>query len=79
MVPARKLFTSDSMSADEVQTAIHEQFRAYRTALQDDRRHLLEPFEMVDVARRAWASARGAPSSFCCWTGTARKTPCSCR
>ena len=40
------------MSADEVQHAIHEQFRAYRATLQDDRRHLLERFEVVDVARK---------------------------
>ena len=32
--------------------AIHEQFRAYRATLQDDRRHLLERFEVVDVARK---------------------------
>ena len=31
---------------------IHEQFRAYRATLQDDRRHLLERFEIVDVARK---------------------------
>ena len=31
---------------------IREQFRAYRATLQDDRRHLLERFEVVDVARK---------------------------
>ena len=31
---------------------VHEQFRAYRATLQDDRRHLLERFEVVDVARK---------------------------
>ena len=31
---------------------IHEQFRAYRATLQDDRRHLLERFEIVDMARK---------------------------
>ena len=31
---------------------IHEQFRAYRATLQDDRRHLLERFEVVDMARK---------------------------
>jgi len=40
------------MSADEVEHAIHEQFRAYRATLQDDRRHLLERFQVVDVARK---------------------------
>jgi hypothetical protein len=33
-------------------TAIREQFRAYRATLQADRRHLLERFEVVDVARK---------------------------
>jgi uncharacterized protein (DUF2252 family) len=31
---------------------LHEQFRAYRATLQDDRRHLLERFEIVDAARK---------------------------
>ena len=31
---------------------IHEQFRAYRATLQDDRRQLLERFEIVDMARK---------------------------
>src|SRR4029077_19916092 len=37
---------------DQIQQAIHEQFRAYRATLQDDRRQLLERFEIVDVARK---------------------------
>ena len=31
---------------------VHEQFREYRATLQDDRRELLERFEVVDVARK---------------------------
>ena len=31
---------------------IHEQFRSYRATLQDDRRHLLERFEVVDMAHK---------------------------
>ena len=31
---------------------IREQFRAYRATLQDDRRQLLERFEVVDAARK---------------------------
>ena len=38
--------------ADQIQSTIHEQFRAYRATLQDDRRHLLERFEVVDAARK---------------------------
>ena len=52
VVPVRELFTAYGMSPDEVQSAIHDQFRAYRATLQDDRRHLLERFEVIDVARK---------------------------
>jgi uncharacterized protein (DUF2252 family) len=31
---------------------IHEQFPAHRATLQDNRRHLLERFEIVDAARK---------------------------
>ena len=52
VVPARDLAATYGMSADELEHAIHEQFRAYRATLQDDRRHLLERFEVVDMARK---------------------------
>ena len=48
----RELAATYGMSADEVERGIHEQFRAYRATLQDDRRRLLERFELVDVARK---------------------------
>jgi uncharacterized protein (DUF2252 family) len=38
--------------ADQIERMIHEQFRAYRATLEDDRRHLLERFEVVDAARK---------------------------
>ena len=38
--------------ADEIEDTIHKQFRAYRATLQDDRRNLLERFEVVDAARK---------------------------
>ena len=40
------------MSADELERAVHDQFRDYRATLQDDRRHLLERFEIIDMARK---------------------------
>src|SRR4249919_1823235 len=52
VVPARDLAATYGLSPDEVIPAIHEQFRAYRATLQDDRRHLLERFEIVDAARK---------------------------
>jgi uncharacterized protein (DUF2252 family) len=52
IVPARDLAATYGMSPDEVMPALHEQFRAYRATLQDDRRRLLEKFEIVDAARK---------------------------
>ena len=52
VVPARDVEAAFGISPEEVQRTIHEQFRAYRATLQDDRRHLLERFEVVDMARK---------------------------
>jgi uncharacterized protein (DUF2252 family) len=52
VVPMRELEATFGMSPDEIQRAIHAQFRAYRATLQDDRRRLLERFQIVDVARK---------------------------
>ena len=52
VIPARDLETMYGYSADELQEMIHQQFRAYRATLQEDRRHLLERFEIVDMARK---------------------------
>jgi uncharacterized protein (DUF2252 family) len=52
VVPARELAATYGMSPDQVEHAIHEQFRAYRATLQDDRRRLLERFEIIDMARK---------------------------
>jgi uncharacterized protein (DUF2252 family) len=52
VIPARELAATAGLSADELQHVIHEQFRSYRATLQDDRRHLLERFEIIDMARK---------------------------
>lgn len=53
VVPARDIDpASYGLTAEELEHAVHEQFRAYRATLQPDRRHLLERFEMIDVARK---------------------------
>lgn len=52
VVPARELAAVYGMSAKGVGRALRNQLRAYRRTLQDDRRHLLERFEMVDMARK---------------------------
>ena len=52
VVPARELLATYGISPDTVQQGIHDMFRAYRATLQPDRRHLLENFEIVDIARK---------------------------
>jgi uncharacterized protein (DUF2252 family) len=52
VVPARDVEAAFGVSPEEMQRTIHEQFRAYRSTLQDDRRQLLERFEVIDVARK---------------------------
>jgi uncharacterized protein (DUF2252 family) len=52
VIPARDLAATHGMSPDELDHAIREQFRAYRATLQNDRRHLLERFQIADMARK---------------------------
>jgi uncharacterized protein (DUF2252 family) len=52
VIPVRELAAGFGLSQDEVMPVIHDQFRAYRTTLQPDRRQLLERFEIVDAARK---------------------------
>jgi uncharacterized protein (DUF2252 family) len=52
IVPARDLASTFGLSGDQLMPALHDLFRAYRSTLQDDRRRLLERFEVVDMARK---------------------------
>jgi hypothetical protein len=52
IIPLRDVAASRGISADEIADGIHDRFRAYRETLLDDRRHVLERFELVDVARK---------------------------
>jgi len=52
VIPARELTAAAGMSADQLQQVVKEQLRAYRATLENDRRHLLERFEMIDMARK---------------------------
>jgi len=52
IVPARDLAATFGLSPDQIIPALHEQFRAYRVTLPDDRRKLLEKFRIVDAARK---------------------------
>jgi uncharacterized protein (DUF2252 family) len=52
VIPLREFPALAGMSPDEFRDMINGQFRAYRATLQSDRRHLLERFEIIDVARK---------------------------
>jgi uncharacterized protein (DUF2252 family) len=52
VIPMRDLEGRQGMSSEQFEHVIHEQFRAYRATLQDDRRHLLERFQFVDMAHK---------------------------
>jgi uncharacterized protein (DUF2252 family) len=52
VVPARELAATAGIDADEVEHLVREQLRTYRATLQEDRRHLLEQFQVVDFARK---------------------------
>ena len=52
IVPSRDLAATFGLSQDQIIPTLHEQFRAYRATLPDDRRKLLERFQIVDAARK---------------------------
>jgi len=52
VIPARDLAATYGISPEEIGRVVRDQFRAYRATLQLDRRHLLERFEIVDMARK---------------------------
>ena len=52
VIPMRDLEDRHGLSVEQFEHVIHEQFRAYRATLQDDRRHLLERFQFVDMAHK---------------------------
>ena len=52
VVPARDLEAMYGYSADQIEDMVHQEFRSYRLTLQNDRRHLLERFEIIDMARK---------------------------
>ena len=52
VVPMRELKGRQGISAEQFEHVIHDQFRAYRATLQDDRRRLLERFQFVDMAHK---------------------------
>ena len=51
VIPARELAGTYGWSPERLESTIRQQFRDYRASLQDDRRKLLERFQIVDMAR----------------------------
>jgi uncharacterized protein (DUF2252 family) len=52
VVPVRDMESVYGLSPDQAERNVRAQFRAYRAALRDDQRQLLERFELVDAARK---------------------------
>ena len=52
IVPLRELTAASGMPAEEVERELHAAFRIYRHSLQHDRRHLLEQFRWIELARK---------------------------
>jgi uncharacterized protein (DUF2252 family) len=53
VLPFREIdFSAYGITRDQLEHLIHAEFRAYRATLQSDRRHLLEKFAVVDLARK---------------------------
>jgi uncharacterized protein (DUF2252 family) len=52
VVPVRDLVEAFGASPEAIEHEVHELLRAYRRTLQEDRRRLLERYELVDVARK---------------------------
>ncbi len=77
IVPIEQVFSG--VDADALGQRLHDVLRRYRRTLQTDRRHLLEQFELKQVARkvvgvgsvgtRAWASRQqlATGSNHCCF------------
>jgi uncharacterized protein (DUF2252 family) len=52
VVPLRDLAATYGLAPAEADRVVRDQFRAYRETLEDDRRELLERFQIVDAARK---------------------------
>jgi uncharacterized protein (DUF2252 family) len=52
VIPARDIPASARVTPDDLRHLVHEALRAYRATLQNDRRKLLERFEIIDIARK---------------------------
>ena len=87
IVPIDEL-TPPTVERDAIEDEIHDLIRSYRRTLETDRRHLLEQFRFVDLARkvvgvgsvgtRAWiALLLGSTTTIrCSYNSRRRSRPC---
>jgi uncharacterized protein (DUF2252 family) len=66
LVPIRDLMTDDQ--ADSVWTMLRGGLSAYRRSLQDDRKHLLSEFEVVDGAHKIVGVGSVGAAWYCCYS-----------
>ena len=79
-MPVRDVEAAYGLSADQIEQMIREQFRAYRATLRDDHRHLLERFQVVDLARKVvGVGSVGTRAFIVLLKAATRTTRCSCR
>jgi len=52
VVPLRDVDSAYGLDADDIERGLNRLFREYGATLGDDRRHLLEHFRLIDVARK---------------------------
>ena len=52
IVPISELAAQADVSAEKIFDSLHELYRKYRRTLQGDRRHLVEQFRWLDIARK---------------------------
>ena len=80
VVPARELNAAYGMSAKEVERALHRSYVPTQAALPNDRRQLLERFELVDMARKVvGVGSVGTRAFIVLLQDGTRETRCFCR
>ena len=73
IVPAEELFPQEV--SDVLDESFHQLVRGYRRSLQSDRRHLLEEFEFVEIARKVVGVGSVVPGpGSCSWSAWATRT-----
>ena len=78
IVPIDELFSQPE--SDAITEQLHQLLRTYRRSLQSDRRHLLEQFQLLEVARKVvGVGSVGTRRGSCCLSVGTTTTRCSFR